>query len=180
MQATVHGTVFGDETVDQFGFFGPGFALGDTLTLSFRYDTEQGFLSSGPTGQGLFNNGSENPVGPVTIDVDGVTYTFAHTHGGLGILGGDVASLYADDTIDRIITYSLASSSLPFTLDTPFDLTGSGTGFFKHQDGLVTLVRFSVDRVIVQAAVPEPASWALLILGFGTAGALLRRKGAWA
>jgi hypothetical protein len=35
---------------------------------------------------------------------------------------------------------------------------------------------FSLDDVAIANAVPEPATWAMMILGFGTAGAVLRRR----
>ena len=35
-----------------------------------------------------------------------------------------------------------------------------------------------IDNITVSAAVPEPMTWALMILGFGGAGAMLRRRGA--
>ena len=35
---------------------------------------------------------------------------------------------------------------------------------------------FEIDNLAVIAGVPEPASWALMIMGFGSAGALLRRR----
>jgi hypothetical protein len=35
--------------------------------------------------------------------------------------------------------------------------------------------RFGIDNVSV-TGVPEPASWALMILGFGAGGAMLRRR----
>ena len=39
-----------------------------------------------------------------------------------------------------------------------------------------TTYDFTVDRVTFGAAVPEPGTWALMILGFGAAGAALRRR----
>jgi len=35
---------------------------------------------------------------------------------------------------------------------------------------------FEIDNLAVTGGVPEPASWALMIMGFGSAGALLRRR----
>ena len=32
------------------------------------------------------------------------------------------------------------------------------------------------DNISVSTAVPEPATWAMMIMGFGVAGALLRRR----
>ena len=58
---------------------------------------------------------------------------------------------------------------------------------FQAQAGANTL-RFSqasvtqgspiIDNVTISTGVPEPMTWALMILGFGGAGAMLRRRGA--
>ena len=37
-------------------------------------------------------------------------------------------------------------------------------------------LRFEITSVAPGAAVPEPATWAMMIVGFGAAGALLRRR----
>jgi len=49
---------------------------------------------------------------------------------------------------------------------------------FTYNSGPAPAADFVVDRAYVVAgdAVPEPASWALMIVGFGAAGAMLRRR----
>ncbi|MEK7511169.1 MAG: PEPxxWA-CTERM sorting domain-containing protein [Patescibacteria group bacterium] len=68
-------------------------------------------------------------------------------------------------------------------LDVPFSIAGSlGSGSLTFYDGLGNSAFDFVGRVtqassVVQGgAVPEPATWALMILGFGSAGAMLRRR----
>jgi hypothetical protein len=58
-----------------------------------------------------------------------------------------------------------------------FTKTSAGTGAinFTFNTDLVPSKDIVIDRVYVQA-VPEPASWAMLITGFGLAGAALRRR----
>jgi hypothetical protein len=66
---------------------------------------------------------------------------------------------------------SLGHHSLSLHASTPpFDVTAAGDTF--SFDG------FSVDQTITLnvAAVPEPASWALLLTGFGFTGTLMRRR----
>ena len=46
---------------------------------------------------------------------------------------------------------------------------GSGTAFAGGND-------FAIDNISVSAAVPEPATWAMMLTGFGLAGAVLRRR----
>ena len=40
----------------------------------------------------------------------------------------------------------------------------------------VTAADFAIDRVYVTAAVPEPSTWALMLLGFGAVGGAMRMK----
>jgi hypothetical protein len=49
---------------------------------------------------------------------------------------------------------------------------------FTYNSGPAPAADFVVDRAYIVAgdAVPEPASWALMIVGFGAAGAMLRRR----
>jgi hypothetical protein len=35
---------------------------------------------------------------------------------------------------------------------------------------------FELDNIAVASAVPEPATWAMMIVGFGVAGGALRRR----
>ncbi|HEY3948731.1 PEPxxWA-CTERM sorting domain-containing protein [Phenylobacterium sp.] len=48
-----------------------------------------------------------------------------------------------------------------------------GEGFTEHSAGLLTAVDPPAGGL---GAIPEPAGWALMILGFGGAGALIRRR----
>ncbi len=51
---------------------------------------------------------------------------------------------------------------------TPLELQFKGLG--------VTAADFAIDRVYVTAAVPEPSTWALMLLGFGAVGGAMRMK----
>jgi PEP-CTERM motif len=55
------------------------------------------------------------------------------------------------------------------------DVTGSGATTFTFAADGFPAVDVVIDRVFA-TAVPEPASWALMITGFGAAGAMLRRR----
>jgi hypothetical protein len=70
------------------------------------------------------------------------------------------------------------SSGAPFTApDAPFSFShwGAGTyGFFSG--GNLPQGEPHTEQIVLTAHVPEPATWAMLILGFGAAGALLRRR----
>jgi hypothetical protein len=58
----------------------------------------------------------------------------------------------------------------PIVFGGPQQLVITGTG------GSAATFGGNVSFVLTPAGVPEPASWALMIVGFGSAGALLRRR----
>ncbi|MBL8770707.1 MAG: PEPxxWA-CTERM sorting domain-containing protein [Phenylobacterium sp.] len=71
----------------------------------------------------------------------------------------------------------------------PGSVSGGGVLFFGLTDVLITSITITnvanpsggrdligLDDIYVGAAVPEPTTWALLILGFGGAGAMLRAR----
>ena len=47
---------------------------------------------------------------------------------------------------------------------------------FQFNGGGVTAADFGIDRVYLTTAVPEPGTWALMLLGFGAVGYSLRRR----
>jgi hypothetical protein len=56
-------------------------------------------------------------------------------------------------------------------------MAGPQTAAFTYISGPAPAADFLVDRAyIVAGDVPEPASWALMIMGFGAAGVMLRRR----
>jgi hypothetical protein len=57
-------------------------------------------------------------------------------------------------------------------------MAGPQTAVFTYNSGAAPAADFVVDRAYIVAgeAVPEPAAWALMIVGFGGAGVMLRRR----
>ena len=55
-------------------------------------------------------------------------------------------------------------------------LTGATNLTFQFRGLGVTAADFAVDRVYALAAVPEPATWGMMIIGFGAIGAAMRRR----
>jgi len=145
-------------------------------------------------GPGLTND----PVSEAFFVVKGVQsslfYTFIDGDGFFGSAENDYAigqAVYQADTdssLDSYIHFSLSSPEITSDLEAPFHAT-AGTGEFNNeylfQDGpfLLSSGTFVITEAYVGrdvprefGAVPEPASWALMILGFGTVGATLRRR----
>ena len=79
---------------------------------------------------------------------------------------------------------TLQAGSTPGTAQTWFNFnssfvatnTGPQTLAFEFRGLGVTAADFAVDRVFVTAAVPEPGTWAMMLLGFGVIGAAMRRR----
>ena len=93
--------------------------------------------------------------------------------------GSSVFGLYGDGYFDNslgLATYSAAWDNIAYSHylvlfgvgDFSFSVSGNGKG------GLPAHFGYRLDTV--KASVPEPASWALMIGGFGLAGAALRRR----
>ena len=68
-------------------------------------------------------------------------------------------------------------------VDTPFNVDGGATGgvhnfqmvYGECCDG-PAVIRFRVNDAPVTSGVPEPATWGLMLTGFGAAGAMMRRR----
>ena len=88
------------------------------------------------------------------------TYNFVtvggHTFSGSAMMGSPLVPADGNQSIGRTVTYQLGSVE--------HDVTFNSTGIAYEFDNIAT------------AGAPEPASWALMIGGFGLAGAALRRR----
>jgi hypothetical protein len=192
MKATFTGTVtFGP---DPEGLFGPpgGSLTGKSAMAVFRYDTTLGSFVSGPGNTNLVGGptfgvptneslGSWLRIGGAAMSLDGghgfevyqqfspapfevldfSETVFPGTPGSDDILSADV----------------LLASAPPADLDQPFSLAvTSGRMDLQYTDGTGGHdIVMSGDSLTVAAA-PEPASWALMLLGTGALGATARRR----
>ena len=73
-----------------------------------------------------------------------------------------------------------SNSQITFTLNTGVNYFAVATGFDNTDFGLYALTIAgpgTATRIGSTPAVPEPASWAMMLVGFGAVGYSLRRKG---
>ena len=184
---------------DPTGLFGPtGFGdLADhSFTATFTYDLPSpGEVTLG--GVHIVVGGAQTfkPAfvsGRLTFA--GVTHVFANDlFGSVGIGGGSAGAVVrggVDGGGIEDLTLNANFDVLPLAdlgadfdgAVTPID-TGSGFRAWNAAAGDQALGVLFINHVTVSdaaaapAAVPEPASWALMIAGFGLAGAALRRRG---
>lgn len=153
--------------------FGTAQAISGTLSIngqSFQFGAESGLLQRA-NGAGSPSSGSGfDVIGGQVIGSDpnlglATLTTFARPVAGVDILAD------ADLTAPIATTLLTPTSGGSFAIDRPDGANGS-----LRSGGTLLVSSFSVATtgVIAVADVPEPASWALLIVGFGLVGGTLR------
>ncbi len=127
---------------------------------------------------GLFNGdgtdvvSSPTPFQPISVQLGGVWYNNA-TVSFIGKLGG--ATVWTDSVVTSFFgptLYSFPTGPID-TLESYVSggsYIGPGSGNFAVWDD------FTFDSSPAVGGVPEPASWAMLIAGFGLVGAAARRR----
>jgi hypothetical protein len=83
---------------------------------------------------------------------------------------GDSSPFFDRDTVYRVTLAGLAHTSA----NAVFSFRVNGGGWQGGSDEAFGLDNIRVDAF--SAAVPEPSTWAMLILGFGALGASLRQR----
>jgi len=150
---------------------------GDTVTLSFAMSGNQR-LDDDETGDGFF---AGFRWGPAVVDLDALYLSPSWMLG---------ASLDPPPTTAAVINGGIsnrgwANHSMSFVAPedmlVSFRIGGgraSGTGGPVADDMGVLIGHIELDITRGAAAVPEPATWAMMLMGFGGLGAALRRRAA--
>jgi hypothetical protein len=149
----------------------------------------------------IFQEGGKNPHADIWFDTNTNTVTIGglvspFSANGVQTAGSNAANGASFGDYDYVVkrassgnpaTAADGQHSLSFTLTGPSSLAldyttvGSNNLFFVvdvasfHPDGGV-LINTGRIGATIQGGVPEPASWALMILGFGGVGAVLRTR----
>lgn len=188
----------GTDSSGVFGLAGQSLAGLDYAAV-FHVDTARGSRFYSPPGLdsviGGDDQGNESPSLGVTLTINGVAFAFNGLNLGLQsnyAARSEIAS-YANDLAQNggfnasFIGNAIAVADLPYDMETPYSGTGtrSSGGFtnnFQIAFGPGNLMtqfasgRLSPTSVSVQVGVPEPATWGLMIAGFGLVGVTMRRR----
>lgn len=130
------------------------------------------------SGSGSFSSfayGTAATFFPITFNpfTPGQTYTTTDS-------GGRVASFFATGQTSSSVSNTNGLTSYSFNDTGTARLTGfdDTPGFYlftANQDGTAQ-GSFSATAVTTASAAPEPGTWAMMIVGFGIAGAAMRRR----
>lgn len=198
--ATITYTGTTTQTFDGLGLFGPDGFGNANFTAVFTLDTSKGDALSGCAGTTCTNSLTEGATNPLTaaLTINGVTLSFLGTVSSGATNFEDTACAVAcsemhdsvtDNSGNSFINFAAFSNldptRFPLSLTAPLNipLNGFGNGndlgsgnFTVTGAGGETFAQFRVANVTVSDAVgvPEPAAWALMVLGFGGMGAALR------
>ena len=201
--ATYTGTV--SSGYDQTGEFGTAGAdlAGLEFTSTYRFDTSLGV--DDVTGYYEQNSGGSAygtatpmldatlKIGAVTVHVPGgyQGYSLSYNDGNFGVIKNISKSFYSDSSSNggRYVYNYIYTNAAPTTISNGFSSAPSGTfsgfsdgyyqnSFYNYDTGYIysNYAHLVQDHVTISGAVPEPATWGLMLMGFGGLGAMLRRR----
>ncbi len=168
---------------------------GPAPTFDFDLETPpvtDGIIKTGSSGNGaqpLGSTGNYYSVGPSTnspgeVDLSGIVTPISQ----LSLLWGSVdtyntlsfidsmGTVLASFTGSDIIAANFGNQVLPGSNPVVyFGISGADRFNVAGLRLTSTSEAFEIDNIAVQAAVPEPATWLMLLLGFGFIGGMMRR-----
>lgn len=186
-------------TYDTFGFFGLGSNLaGSSFTAQFKYDTSRGVAFTDSNTDSLFGGPQAfcgdclSPILEASITVNGITDHF--NVGGAGYANVTInpmgwrQTFFALGFLDNVSYHKLQLFVL--NAPNPLVLGSEFTGSDVLNLGAPDEVPYAEGRIlgskdyrlalsnrsVTLTAVPESATWGLMIIGFAGAGAMLRSR----
>jgi hypothetical protein len=181
--------------------------VGQSYTAKFTFDTSLGTSTSNPgpyANQEVYGGtdyGTTSPVisstvtvGSVTLSVPAINRGYVNAFQYTGGYGGQThfAQAHTDNNLLQSDLYSVASvnaidGSVPFSLTGPFTYTAIYDGYLRFYNYVYdynlnqaikdTMVTANVTSLTVTSGVPEPSTWAMIILGFAGVGFAAYRRG---
>jgi len=156
---------------------------------NFRYEGFN-FYSTWSLNPNFFTLGLDDPA---NADADGTTFSHNYDFAEVNITKADnsLFDLFSIDFADKFNTGASHAGRMRFvyadnTQEEIFFNTDTKVGletFVVNKTGLKAFLYFAdagvqIDNLALEgvAAVPEPATWAMMILGFGGVGATIRRR----
>jgi hypothetical protein len=194
---TYSGTVVAGS--DLIGIFGtPGSSLaGYAYTTSYIFNTSVGTIQSDPfynTAYGGIGYAQPSPSLGAVLTINGVSFAVGGASFGqlYGIDFGDFSRSYdfAGDALGTIAGRSVfnqmsdPSRTIPVSINTPFTYTATSGGqgqaliYINPLNGAGDLIDLAptTETVSVPGAVPEPSTWAMMLLGFAGLGFVFRHS----
>jgi hypothetical protein len=176
----------GTDPTGTFGTVG-GSYIGDTYVASFQFDTNVGQLLNTPTTTYASGYLGTGPAISSSVTVNGVTlnqdltnsyysYTYATNNGSDFSQHFDTA--YSNSAASSHATVSASDTSIPPSIAATFTLNAGPdtTGYMNYIDtNLGTDIEANFVSLTV-SAVPEPSTWAMMILGFAGIGLMTYRR----
>lgn len=187
------GTVLdGKDWTGAFGY-APGTSLtNDPFTAVVHVDTSLGATTGSATATTVTGGpgaGTLSPVLDASFTINGVTHSFDTSWSGTvstssGLYGSGLSIISLDPANYGVTLYMNGPASTfpnavapPLSLDlTQAGFGSSGSRFSLDNEPSVSLTLTSVTETSAVAAVPEPATWAMLVLGVAMVGFAARRR----
>jgi hypothetical protein len=170
------------------GYIGPHQADLDVTSFSVSYDsgTSSFLLQStmagaiDPTLPGFYAIGVNTGTGPnsfASIGLGGVRFNqvIAVQKAGTAIVSGNSLPAGSISIVGDLLSVVVPLSLLPSTGFTP-DFYGFNIWPRSGAGGTEVISDFAPDNATVSSSVPEPATWSMMLLGFGALGATLRHR----
>lgn len=189
---TYTGSVSGDVTnqnkIDGLDLFGGGKLNGDKFTLVYVFNTSTGSYIAGTT-----SSTYSGTTGTVTLTINGKSVTLTGNDDSTddashsGVFSSTSQTIETNGPDNMKITESVFTTSspgIPGSIDAPYTFNGSSTGLFTiygsgdRKSQVILDATKVVETIGPVSGVPEPATWAMMLIGFGLVGVKLHRRAA--